>query len=228
MILSAVFVLVVELPTKSSLQDDDRSEILEVCQRRLHMVCCPQESIRPVSSWKVNCRVLMSASNWPPSHRILAQKLVPAFKSRTVARKSSIGGLYVCAVGAFHSSRGAWHSNFTKIPLIYGVSYLNLGEHGAFFGGISPPKPPSGDGTRRMLSLGTGWIATIYRVIGISQGCVLAPLLFIVYLSSSQRGANAPPLGRGKILVGRGVWRHETILVEMQNEKALVHNQTDW
>jgi len=37
---------------------------------------------------------------------------------------------------------------------------------------------------------------------------------------------------RGKIVVGRGGWRHyEPILGGMQNENALVHNvhnQTDW
>jgi len=54
--------------------------------------------------------------------------------NRTVARKLSIGGLYVRA-------GGAWHSNLTKIPLIYSVPYFNLGGVGAFFGGISPQKP---------------------------------------------------------------------------------------
>jgi len=34
----------------------------------------------------------------------------------------------------------------TKIPLIYSVSYFNLGGLGAVFGGLSPPKPPRGDG----------------------------------------------------------------------------------
>jgi len=36
----------------------------------------------------------------------------------------------------------ALHSNSTKIPLIYSVSYFNLGGLGAVFGGLSPPKPP--------------------------------------------------------------------------------------
>jgi len=35
----------------------------------------------------------------------------------------------------------------TKTSLIYSVSRFNLGGLGAFFGGISPPKPPRGDGT---------------------------------------------------------------------------------
>jgi len=32
--------------------------------------------------------------------------------------------------------------NFTKTPLIYSVSYFNLGGLGALFGGLSPPNPP--------------------------------------------------------------------------------------
>ena len=55
---------------------------------------------------------------------------------RTVARKSSIRGLYVCA-GV------AWCSNLTKIPLIYNVSFFNLGELGALFGEAKPTKAPS-------------------------------------------------------------------------------------
>jgi len=34
-----------------------------------------------------------------------------------------------------------------KTQLIYSVSYFNLGGFGALFGGISPQKPPRGDGT---------------------------------------------------------------------------------
>jgi len=41
--------------------------------------------------------------------------------SRTVARKWSIGGLYVRA-------GGAWHSNLTNFPLIYNVSYFIWGS----------------------------------------------------------------------------------------------------
>jgi len=54
--------------------------------------------------------------------------------SRTVARKSSIGGLYVCA-GALDILK------IDKTPLIYSVSYFNLGRLGAPFGVISPPTP---------------------------------------------------------------------------------------
>jgi len=46
----------------------------------------------------------------------------------------------------------------TKIPLTYSVSYFNLGGLGALFGGLSPPKPPRGDGigTRTDLRAGAG------------------------------------------------------------------------
>jgi len=51
------------------------------------------------------------------------------------------GGLDVCA-------KGAWHSNLTKIPLIYNVSYFHLGVVKLCLGGIIPPaKAPRGGGT---------------------------------------------------------------------------------
>jgi len=53
--------------------------------------------------------------------------------------------------GALRSCRGALHSNLKKIPLIHSVSYFNLGWIGALFGGLSPPEPPRGDGTARIL-----------------------------------------------------------------------------
>jgi len=37
-------------------------------------------------------------------------------------------------------------SNLTKIPLIYSVSYFNLGGLGALFGGLNPPMPPVATG----------------------------------------------------------------------------------
>jgi len=46
---------------------------------------------------------------------------------KTVARKLSIGGIYVCAGGFDACAGGTWHSNQTKIPLIY-VSCFNLGD----------------------------------------------------------------------------------------------------
>jgi len=62
--------------------------------------------------------------------------------ARTVARKSSIRGLYVCAGVLYVHAGGldvcvgwACHSNLTKIPLIYNVSYFNLGGLCGLFGG---------------------------------------------------------------------------------------------
>jgi len=59
--------------------------------------------------------------------------------SRTVARESSIGGLYVCAGGGFGSYTGVLTFKFDKNLLIYSISYFNLGE-------LGPPKLPRGDG----------------------------------------------------------------------------------
>jgi len=57
---------------------------------------------------------------------------------RTVDRKFSIGGLCVCA-------RGLEVLKMTKTPLIYSASCFNWGL-GAFFRGLSPPKPPVAKG----------------------------------------------------------------------------------
>jgi len=59
---------------------------------------------------------------------------------RTVDRKCSLGGLYLCA-GRFDSG------NLLKSSLIYSVSYFNLGALGLCLEGRSPPKHPRGDGT---------------------------------------------------------------------------------
>jgi len=69
----------------------------------------------------------------------------PVSCTRTVARKSSIGG-FTFARGLYICVGGAWYSNLTKIPLIYIVSYFNLGGLGALFGGLSPPEPPVATG----------------------------------------------------------------------------------
>jgi len=53
-------------------------------------------------------------------------------QTRTVARKSLITGLYVCA--------GGLHSKNSKTPLVNSVSYFNFGGVGALFGDLSPPK----------------------------------------------------------------------------------------
>jgi len=52
------------------------------------------------------------------------------------------GTLRLCR-GALRSCRGAWHSNLNKIPLIYSVSYFNLGGLELCLGGLSLPNPPS-------------------------------------------------------------------------------------
>ena len=57
--------------------------------------------------------------------------------------------LHLCR-GALRSCRGAWHSNLTKIPLMYSVSYFNLWGLGAVFWGLNPPKPLRGNGTGYM------------------------------------------------------------------------------
>jgi len=76
------------------------------------------------------------------------RKLINAFsffprnsgRGRTVARKFSIEGL--C-----NSAGGLDIIKLTKTPLIYSVSRFNLGGLELCLGGISPPKPPRGDGT---------------------------------------------------------------------------------
>ena len=66
--------------------------------------------------------------------------------SRTVARKSSTGGLYVCAWGLYIRARGYWHSNLTKIPLILVFHVAVWGGLDLCLGELSPPQipPPSG------------------------------------------------------------------------------------
>ena len=61
-------------------------------------------------------------------------------RCRNVARKFSIGGLCVCF-------RGLDIMKLTKTPLIYSVSLFNLWSLELCLGGLSPPKPPRGDGT---------------------------------------------------------------------------------
>jgi len=74
---------------------------------------------------------------------LLTQASATIQSTRTLARKSSTGVLCFCAGGLDVCAGGAWHSNLTKIPLIYNVSYFSLGELDALFGGLSPPKPPT-------------------------------------------------------------------------------------
>ena len=60
--------------------------------------------------------------------------------SRTVARKCSVGGLYIFSGGLDVCAGGL-------TLFIYSISYFNLGGLGALFGGLNPPKPPRGDET---------------------------------------------------------------------------------
>jgi len=45
----------------------------------------------------------------------------------------------------------------TKIPLVYSVSYFNLGRLGALFGGLSPPKPPMATGLLQSMLCCSVW-----------------------------------------------------------------------
>ena len=63
---------------------------------------------------------------------------------RTVARKSSIGGLCVCA-------KGLDIEKLIKTPLMYSVSCFSLGGSVLCLGVLSPPKPPRGDGNFGMV-----------------------------------------------------------------------------
>jgi len=66
--------------------------------------------------------------------------------TRTVARKSSIGGCTFLQ-GGFTFLQGGLIFKFDKIPLTYTVSYFNLGDLELCSRGLSPPKPTRGDGT---------------------------------------------------------------------------------
>jgi len=66
---------------------------------------------------------------------------------RTVARKLSLGGLYVC-VGCFTFVPGGLDiENLIKSPMIHSVPYFDLRGLGTLFGGAKPTKSPRGDGT---------------------------------------------------------------------------------
>jgi len=74
---------------------------------------------------------------------------------------SSAGGFFVCA--------GLDFIKLTKTPLIYSVSRFNLGGLGALFGGISPPKPPRGDGTATHCLRTTGLDQLTHRYVKLRQ-----------------------------------------------------------
>jgi len=71
-------------------------------------------------------------------------RVLTSMPIRKVARKSSIGGLYVCA-GELDIV------NLIKIPVICSVSYLNLRGFVLCLEGLSPPKPPVGTGLMAIL-----------------------------------------------------------------------------
>ena len=110
----------------------------------------------------------------PPGKRISVEILVGV--GRTVASKSSIVGLYVGA-------RGAWHSNLTNIPLIWSVSYFNLGGLEFCFGGAKPTKAlPVTTG------LGVGlqeWCAVTLKRFVVLQRAEMCKTIFIVFVTLS-------------------------------------------
>jgi len=59
---------------------------------------------------------------------------------------SDWGALQFCGED-FRLSGGAWHHKINQSSTYLSVSRFNLGVLGALFGGLSPPKPPRGDGT---------------------------------------------------------------------------------
>jgi len=85
-----------------------------------------------------------------PAHDPVFGRLLNIFlvlhHRRTVARKFSIGGL-CSSVGGLRFCGGLHIIKLTKTPLIYSVSRFNLGGLELSLGGLSPPKPPSDDGT---------------------------------------------------------------------------------
>ena len=58
-------------------------------------------------------------------------------------------GLYVCVGALYVSARRLNIENFIKSPLIYSVSYLDLGVLVLCLGVLSPPKPPMATGLGR-------------------------------------------------------------------------------
>jgi len=57
--------------------------------------------------------------------------------NRTVARKSSVGGLYICTVGLDILK-------FEQTPLFYSASYFNVRSLELCLGGLSPLERPRG------------------------------------------------------------------------------------
>jgi len=66
--------------------------------------------------------------------------------TRTVARKSSIGGLYVCAGGLYVHVWGGLTFKFDKNSTNLQCFIFQFGRAWSFVWGLSPPKPPLATG----------------------------------------------------------------------------------
>ena len=74
-------------------------------------------------------------------------KLAGCIRFWTVARKSSIGGLYVCAGGFTFVQGGLDIQIWQKFHQLIVFHISIWGGLELCLGGLSPPKPPRGDGT---------------------------------------------------------------------------------
>jgi len=97
---------------------------------------------------------------------------------RTVGRKQKVfnRGASQFFGGALRLCSGLDTTKLTKTLLIYSVSRLNLGG-GALFGGLSPPKPPSGNGTDSVAR--SGHLYLEYAVYDIT--------IDVIFMFSNQR-----------------------------------------
>ena len=98
--------------------------------------------------------------------------------SRTVARKSSIGGLYVFSGELKRLCRGFERKNS------YCISYFNLGELGALFGGAKPTKAPPPwrrDCMARAMGANLTWAQSCLAKIKICDLQFLQPLFCAPY-----------------------------------------------
>ena len=86
--------------------------------------------------------------------------------------------------GALHSRRRGLTFNLAKIPLIYSVSYFNLGGLGALFGEPKPTKTPRGDGTelyRRLHAVNSRFVASlVVHLCAVKKNVIVASQLYDV------------------------------------------------